>query len=100
MRITLDLDEHLLEQAIRLTRVRGKAALIHRALEELIRRESSRGLTELGGTAPMLKPVLRRRAGRARDGWHKAFAAMAARSDDRLLDREGSTKWDRSEWKW
>jgi Arc/MetJ family transcription regulator len=61
MRTTLDLDEDLLKEASRLTGIGGKTALIHRALLELIRRESAKMLAALGGTAPNLRPGRRRR---------------------------------------
>jgi antitoxin MazE len=35
-----------------------------------------------------------------RAGWGEAFARMAARGDDALLDPERPTKWDESEWRW
>lgn len=37
-----------------------------------------------------------------RTGWDHAFAAMAARGDDALLDRDTlkPTDWDKSEWRW
>jgi len=62
MRTTLDLDEQLLKEANRLTGIEGKTALIHRALEELIRRESAKLLAALGGVAPNLKAGGRRRS--------------------------------------
>lgn len=62
MRTTLDLDEELLNEASRLTGIPGKTALIHRGLQELIRRESGRLLAALGATAPGMKPVPRRRS--------------------------------------
>jgi Arc/MetJ family transcription regulator len=62
MRTSLDLDENLLGEARRLTGIEGKTALIHRALEELIRRESARLLAALGGAAPNFKAGRRRRA--------------------------------------
>ena len=68
MRTTLDLDEHLIEEARRLTGIGGKTALIHRALQELIRRESSRLLAALGGAEPNLKSPARRRALPAKAG--------------------------------
>jgi antitoxin MazE len=38
---------------------------------------------------------------RARHGWDAAFAEMAARGDDRLLDAEGPpSAWDEAEWRW
>jgi antitoxin MazE len=40
-------------------------------------------------------------ARRARDGWEKAFAEMAARCDDALLEPESAAStWDRTEWRW
>ncbi len=35
-----------------------------------------------------------------RSGWTEAFAEMAARGDDRLLDDVVLTDWDESEWQW
>ncbi len=38
----------------------------------------------------------------ARGGWDAAFAKMAARGDDQLLDAVTGkeTHWERAEWKW
>jgi antitoxin MazE len=41
-----------------------------------------------------------RAANPPRAGWAEAFARMAERGDDALLDRELPTEWDLSEWKW
>ena len=43
-----------------------------------------------------------RPAAAARTGWNEAFAAMAARGDDALLDRDAlkPTDWDKAEWRW
>jgi antitoxin MazE len=41
-----------------------------------------------------------RAAKHPRDGWDDAFAAMAARGDDELLDPPSATKWDETEWEW
>ncbi|HEX6987574.1 MAG TPA: hypothetical protein VF170_19500 [Planctomycetaceae bacterium] len=35
-----------------------------------------------------------------REGWDEAFAKMAERGDDRLLDPETPTQWDETEWEW
>ena len=35
-----------------------------------------------------------------RQGWEEAFAQMADRGDDRLLDPETPTEWDNTEWEW
>lgn len=39
---------------------------------------------------------------RVREGWDAAFQAMAAQSDDQLLDSEtvGAMSWDEDEWTW
>jgi antitoxin MazE len=41
-----------------------------------------------------------RPAPRSRVGWDEAFAAMAERGDDVLLDDITTTEWDRLEWEW
>jgi antitoxin MazE len=42
------------------------------------------------------------RARRPRDGWDRAFGAMAERGDDRLVHGEQplASAWDRKEWEW
>ena len=37
---------------------------------------------------------------RPREGWAEASRTAAARDDDRLLDPETSTTFDRTEWNW
>ena len=39
-------------------------------------------------------------APRPRQGWEEAFGTMAERTDDRLVDPETLTAWDRTEWEW
>jgi Arc/MetJ family transcription regulator len=63
MRTTLNINDELLRKAARLTGVTEKTALIHMGLEALIARESARRLARLGGSAPRLRPIRRRRAG-------------------------------------
>ena len=41
-----------------------------------------------------------RAANHPRAGWAEAFARMAARGDDKLLDPYVPTKWDETEWEW
>jgi antitoxin MazE len=41
-----------------------------------------------------------RPARRPRQGWDEQFRAMAERGDDRLLDAETATEWDKAEWEW
>jgi Arc/MetJ family transcription regulator len=62
MRTTLNLDDHLLDEAQRLSGISGKTAVIHAGLRALIARESARRLAALGGSQRALKPVRRRRA--------------------------------------
>ena len=64
MRTTLDLDEELIREAVRLTGLRAKNDVIHEGLRALITRERARRLTALGGTMPSAKGSPRRR-GRA-----------------------------------
>lgn len=62
MRTTLHIDDQLLAQAVRLTGVSEKTALVRQGLEALIARESSRRLARLGGTEKKLDEIPRRRA--------------------------------------
>jgi Arc/MetJ family transcription regulator len=65
MKTTLNIDDELLAEARRLTRIEEKTALVHAGLEALIARESARRLAALGGSEPGLRPIPRRRpAGR------------------------------------
>ncbi len=66
MRTTLNLNDDLLREAARLTRIDEKTALIHAGLEALIARESARRLAALGGSEPALAPAPRRRGRRPR----------------------------------
>jgi len=61
MRTTLIIDETLLERASQLTGIRQKTALVHAGLEALIAREAARRLAALGGAAPALRKIPRRR---------------------------------------
>ena len=44
--------------------------------------------------------VVIRAASHPRAGWEDAFSAMAARGDDKLLDRATPTRWEKAEWEW
>ena len=49
----------------------------------------------------VIRPVSRRKHPRA--GWDEAFARMAERGDDKLLDAEAvhrETEWERDQWTW
>jgi Arc/MetJ family transcription regulator len=61
MRTTLNIDDELLEEAIRLTGINEKTAVVRTALQALIARESARRLARLGGTEPELQVPPRRR---------------------------------------
>jgi Arc/MetJ family transcription regulator len=62
MRTTLALDDDLVMLAQEYTGVSEKTALVREALKALIQRESALRLARLGGTAPNIKPVPRRRS--------------------------------------
>jgi Arc/MetJ family transcription regulator len=62
MRTTINLDEHLLGEAQRITGVSERTLLIHEGLRALIQRESARRLARLGGSEPQLQQPPRRRA--------------------------------------
>jgi Arc/MetJ family transcription regulator len=61
MRSTLNIDDHLLEEARRLTGIKEKTALVRAGLEALIVREIGRRLAALGGTQPDFEAAPRRR---------------------------------------
>ena len=61
MRTTINLDEELLGEAMRITGMKERTALIHEGLRALIERESARRLARLGGSEKELAPVPRRR---------------------------------------
>ncbi len=64
MRTTLNIDDDLLLRAQQLTGIDEKTAIVRRALEALIARESARRLAKLGGSDPDLKDIPRRRTAR------------------------------------
>lgn len=61
MRTTVNLDDELLEEARRISGLKGRTALIHEGLRALIERESARRLARLGGSETRLESVPRRR---------------------------------------
>ncbi len=61
MRTTINLDDDLIAEALRLTGMRERTAVIHEGLRALIERESARRLAELGGTEPDVALPPRRR---------------------------------------
>jgi Arc/MetJ family transcription regulator len=62
MRTTLDLDEDLVEQALRETGAKSKTALIEMGLRALLEREARKRLKGLFGTGPQIQAVRRRRS--------------------------------------
>jgi len=60
MRTTINIDDELLVEARKLTGVSQNAALVREGLRALIERESSRQLTNIGGSEPQLKNIPRR----------------------------------------
>ena len=60
MRTTLNIDDELLEQALKLTNITSKSELIRRALKALVEKESAWRLAKMGGSQPGLKPITRR----------------------------------------
>jgi len=61
MRTTINLDDHLLDEARRITGTQERTALIHEGLRALIERESARRLARLGGSEPQLQAPPSRR---------------------------------------
>jgi Arc/MetJ family transcription regulator len=49
MRTTLDLNESLLDEAMKITGEKTKTSLIHRALSDLVRREKTMKLLDFAG---------------------------------------------------
>lgn len=62
MRTTLNIDDDLYAEAVKLTGVKEKTALLRESLKALIERESARRLAALGASEPNLKPVPRRQS--------------------------------------
>ena len=62
MKTTLNLDDELIDEARRLTGIQEKTALVHQGLRELVARESARTLAALGGSAPKMRRIPRRKS--------------------------------------
>ena len=60
MKITVNIDDRLLEQAQRLTGLKSRSALIREGMRALVERENARRLARLGGSEPQLESVPRR----------------------------------------
>jgi Arc/MetJ family transcription regulator len=61
MRTTLNIDDHLLAEAEKLTGEAEKTTLVRLGLRALIERETAKRLARLGGSMPKLKVPPRRR---------------------------------------
>ena len=61
MRTTLNIDDGMLQEAMRLTGLKEKTAVVHAGLHALINRENARRLIALGGTDPGAGTPRRRR---------------------------------------
>ncbi len=60
MRTTLNIDDALFAQAVELTGIHEKTALLRESLKALIERESARRLALLGGSEPEIESIPRR----------------------------------------
>jgi Arc/MetJ family transcription regulator len=61
MRTTLNLDDALMQAALKATGEREKTRVIHLGLEALVRQKAAERLARLGGTAPNASAAPRRR---------------------------------------
>jgi len=62
MKTTLNIDDHLLEKAAKLTGIKEKTSLVRLGLEALISQEAARRLAQLGGSEKQLQLPPRRRS--------------------------------------
>lgn len=62
MRTTLNIDEHLLEKASKLTGIQEKTSLVRLGLEALIAEQAALRLAKLGGSEKRLQLPPRRRS--------------------------------------
>jgi len=60
-RTTVDLDEDLVNEAMKMTKITMKTALLEEGLKALITKAASMRLSELGGTEKKLKPIPRKK---------------------------------------
>ena len=61
MKITLNIDDKLLDRARHITGISSESKLVQEALKALIERESAPKLAKSGGSQPGLQPIPRRR---------------------------------------
>ena len=60
-RTTVDLDDELVNEAMKMTKIKGKTALLQEGLKALIAKAASLRLSKLGGTEKSLKSIPRKR---------------------------------------
>lgn len=65
MRTTVTLDDELLADAEKYTKIRERSALVNAGLKALVEREAARRLARLGGTEPQFRAPPRRRFGKS-----------------------------------
>ncbi len=63
MRTTINIDDELLDKAVKLMGPMDRTAILSESLRALIQRESAKRLARLGGTQAALKAAPRRRSG-------------------------------------
>ena len=61
MRTTLNIEDNLIDKAMKITGIKEKTTLVKLGLEALIARESARRLAKLGGTQKQLQEIPRRK---------------------------------------
>lgn len=66
MKTTINLKDELVRQAMEATGIHEKTALVHKGLEELIRKAAYQRLIALGGSDTSASTAPRRKTGRAR----------------------------------
>lgn len=60
MRITVNIEDSLLDKASKITGIKEKSKLVRPGLETLIVGESGKRLAQLGGSEKQLRPMTRR----------------------------------------
>ena len=60
MKLTLNIEDSLLDRASKITGIKEKTKLVRLGLEALIARESGKRLVQLGGSEKQLRPIPRR----------------------------------------
>lgn len=75
MKITLNIDDDLIERATKLTGIATKTELVRVALQVLVSSESAHRLARLGGSEPQLGEVRRRRLAETAKNTRDAFSA-------------------------